>query len=209
MTLCKEWRTLKFFKSEEWKKLKNIEGIPAPNLRLRALEECSYDETRVVILGQDPYPNGDHACGLAFSVYPHISKLPGSLNNILYEYRSDLGYDHPRSGDLSDWVHRGILLLNTSLTVERGRPGSHRDLGWSRLAYEVLKRLNEKATPVVFILWGKEAQQYKAAIDAPQHLVLTSPHPSPLSARLGFFGSKPFSKACSHLGVDKTLWKLT
>ncbi len=209
MTLCKEWSNLKFFKSDTWEKLKDIEGIPEPSKRLRALELCSYDETRVVILGQDPYPNGDHACGLAFSVYPHVSRLPSSLNNIFCEYRSDLGYPNPRNGDLIEWVHRGVLLLNTSLTVERGRPGSHSKLGWAKLAYEVLRKLNDKDSPVVYILWGKAAQEYKAIITNEKHLVLTAPHPSPLAAHTGFFGSKPFSKTCTFLGVDKSLWKLT
>lgn len=209
MTLSGKWSRLRFWKTDEWKKLKDIEGVPAPHLRLRALELTPYEDLLVVILGQDPYHNRDHANGLGFSVYPHVKRLPGSLNNIFTEYRSDLGYNYPRNGDLTEWANRGILLINSALSVGEGSANSHRGIGWEKLTYEVLRTVNDKEQPVVVILWGKQAGEYRAIINNPKHLVLTSPHPSPLSARTGFFGSKPFSKTCDFLKVDKTLWKLT
>lgn len=210
MTLKGKWSKLRFWNTPDWQKLKDIEGIPAPRLRLRALEMTSYEDTRVVILGQDPYPNREHAHGLCFSVQPHVERLPISLNNVLSEYRSDLGYPRPRHGCLDLWAHRGVLMLNSALSVAEGQPESHKGLGWEKLTFEILRLLDDKDSPVVVILWGKQAQEYKATItNTNRHLVLTAPHPSPRSARLGFFGSKPFSQAAEHLGVSNTLWKLT
>ena len=168
-----------------------------------------FDKVRVVIVGQDPYPTRGMAHGLAFSVLPHVKKLPRSLANIFKEYRDDLEFSEPRNGDLRSWHERGVLLLNQVLTVEEGLPLSHNHLGWQLLTFEVVKRLSEDRDKLVFILWGNEARRLKAQIDTDKHLVLESVHPSPLSAHAGFFGSKPFSKTCEFLGVSKeSLWKL-
>ena len=207
-----DWEKLKFFQSGDWEKVhtqvdKSNTFPPRPDW-YRALELTQPNDVKIVILGQDAYPSKGHANGLAFSVYPHVKPLPASLRNIFKEYQSDLDYPCPTSGDLSVWASRGILLLNTCLTVEEGKPGSHKDLGWERLAYEIFTKLNEADRPLAFILWGNDAQQFSARIDNPKHLVLKSAHPSPLAASKGFFGSKPFSKAAAHIGVDKSIWKL-
>lgn len=172
-----------------------------------ALRETPFDKVKVVILGQDPYPTKGMAHGFAFSVLPHIKTLPPSLRNILREYSADLGYPPPRNGDLRDWASRGVLLLNTILTVEEGKPLSHKNIGWEKLCYEVIRCLAERRN-VVFVLWGRAAQEYKAACgDCP---VVASPHPSPLSK--GFLGSRPFTRTNEELvklGVEPVEWRLT
>ena len=160
---------------------------------------------QVVILGQDPYPTNDFACGLAFSV-KEDSKLPKSLINIFKELEDDLGI-LKENGDLTSWAKNGVLLLNTILTVEYGKPLSHQNIGWEIFTDHVLNYLNSLDKKIVFILWGNPAIKKGKMLNNPNHLVLTSPHPSPLSSYRGFFGSKPFSKTCAFLGTDKSIWK--
>ncbi len=164
--------------------------LPPAHQRLSALELCPPDICRVVILGQDPYPTPGHAHGLAFSVEPDVRPLPRSLNNIYKEMQDDLG-GAPVNGDLRFWARQGVLLLNSSLSVPAGQAGAHAKLGWSALTRQVLARLSNR--PRAFVLWGGHAQKFRDAITGDGHLILASAHPSPLSARRGFFGSRPFS----------------
>ena len=163
---------------------------PAPQI-FAALDACTPGDTRVVILGQDPYPTPGHAHGLAFSVEPDVAPLPRSLANIFAELAEDMG-SHPPNGDLRFWARQGVLLLNTALTVPAGAAGGHARLGWSHLTREVLSALQD--SPRAFVLWGRHAQGFAEHIDGDGHLVLASAHPSPLSARRGFFGARPFSR---------------
>lgn len=159
-----------------------------------ALKLTSYKNTRVVIVGQDPYHGVGEAHGLSFSVRPGI-KVPPSLQNIYKEIYDDLKIVEPKNcGDLTKWAQSGVLLLNAVLTVEKDKAGSHANLGWEYFTDNIIKKLNEKEEPVVFILWGAFARSKKFYITNPKHLVIESPHPSPFSARTGFFGSHPFSK---------------
>lgn len=148
-------------------------------------------DVRVLILGQDPYPTRGHPNGLAFSVAPDVSPLPRSLGNIFKELRDDMG-DVPPNGDLSFWTTQGVMLLNTSLTVPEGHAGAHVKLGWANLTRQVLDTLD--SVPRAFVLWGRHAQSVAAQLTNPNHLQIRTAHPSPLSARRGFFGSRPFSK---------------
>jgi uracil-DNA glycosylase len=157
------------------------------------------ERTRVVILGQDPYPTPGHANGYAFSVGPKVNPLPRSLKNIFAELVSDLGCRYPSNGDLTPWAKQGVLLLNTCLTTKPFQPGAHRKLGWQELTKQVLTELSENTEGRVFILWGRDAQQYEHLIDQKKHLVIKSVHPSPLSAHHGFFGSRPFTKTNAYL----------
>jgi uracil-DNA glycosylase len=161
-----------------------------------------YDKVKVVIIGQDPYHNLGQAHGLSFSV--EKGDYPPSLKNIFQEYMNDLGYAYPKTGNLSSWAHQGVLLLNTVLTVVAHQPMSHQKKGWETFTLEVVKQINLKHEPVVFILWGAHAQSFMPYIDAHKHFILKAPHPSPLSAHRGFFGSKPFSKT-NHFLVSKGL----
>ena len=158
-----------------------------------ALKNTSYKDVKVVIVGQDPYHGEGEAMGLSFSV-PNGIKLPPSLKNIYKELEDDLGIKPVASGDLTKWTNEGVLLLNATLTVVKDTPNSHSKLGWDRFTDYVIKKLNAREDPVVFILWGNFARSKKQYITNPKHLVIESPHPSPFSARTGFFGSKPFSK---------------
>jgi len=158
----------------------------------RALINTDYNDVKVVIVGQDPYHGEGEAMGLSFSVNEGI-KLPPSLKNIYKELFEDTGVTR-LSGDLSDWTKQGVLLLNSTLTVVKDTPASHSKIGWDKFTDEIIKKVNEKETPVVFILWGNFAKTKKELITNPKHLVIESAHPSPFSARNGFFGSKPFSK---------------
>ena len=166
---------------------------PPKNYVFNALKLTSYKDTKVVIVGQDPYHGEGEAHGLSFSVQKGV-KIPPSLQNIYKELYNDLGIKPALYGDLTKWAKEGVLLLNAVLTVEKDKPASHRNLGWELLTDYIIKALNEKDEPVVFILWGNFAKEKKKYITNPKHLVLTSPHPSPYSASSGFFGSKPFSK---------------
>lgn len=158
-----------------------------------ALHFTSYSDTKVVILGQDPYHGPKQAHGLSFSVNPGV-KTPPSLVNIYKELHSDLNCYIPNNGYLKKWADQGVLLLNTVLTVRNGEANSHKNKGWEEFTTQVIKVLNEKETPVVFILWGNNAISKESLITNPKHLIIKSVHPSPLSASRGFFGSKPFSK---------------
>ena len=158
-----------------------------------AFQNTSYEDVKVVILGQDPYHGEGEAEGLAFSVKEGIPKPP-SLVNIFTELKDDLGYPIPKNGSLVPWTKQGVLLLNASLTVVKDTPKSHSGKGWEIFTDEVIKIINKKNTPVVFILWGSDARSKKALITNPIHYIIESPHPSPLSSYRGFFGSKPFSK---------------
>lgn len=159
----------------------------------RALALTDYDDVKVVILGQDPYHGEGQANGLAFAVNPYIP-LPPSEQNIYKELKDDLGIEISNNGDLSYWARQGVLLLNTVLTVEQGKAFSHSKLGWETFTDTVIKKLNEREKPIVFVLWGSHARQKSELITNPKHYIIYSAHPSPLSAHRGFLGSKPFSK---------------
>jgi uracil-DNA glycosylase len=158
-----------------------------------AFEFASFDNTRVLLLGQDPYHGEGQAHGLCFSVRPEI-KTPRSLLNIYKELNSDLGCEIPDHGYLADWAKQGVLMLNTVLTVRESEANSHRKKGWEKFTDAVIQKVNAKSSRVVFVLWGKPAQKKLNLIDAERHSIVQSAHPSPLSARTGFFGSRPFSK---------------
>ena len=158
-----------------------------------ALHYTPFAETKVVILGQDPYHGPGQAHGLSFSVQPGV-KVPPSLQNIFKELRDDLGCSIPNNGCLVKWAEQGVLLLNTVLTVRKSAPNSHRGIGWETFTDQVIRTLNEREKPVVFILWGRNAQAKQQLISS-KHYLIESPHPSPFSADRGFFGSRPFSKA--------------
>lgn len=168
--------------------------FPPKDHIFEALKLTSYENTKVVIVGQDPYHGTGEAHGLSFSVKPGV-RVPPSLQNIYKEIYNDLGITEPRDcGDLTKWAKEGVLLLNSILTVEKDKAGSHSSLGWEYFTDNIIKKLNEKETPVVFILWGSFARSKKYYITNPNHFIVESTHPSPFSANNGFFGSKPFSK---------------
>ncbi|MDD8048879.1 MAG: uracil-DNA glycosylase [Thomasclavelia sp.] len=182
---------------------------PPKNEIFRALNLCSFEDVKVVILGQDPYHEKGQANGLAFSVTKN-TKIPPSLVNIYKELHDDLGIKIPNNGDLTPWAKQGVLLLNNVLTVEEGKANSHKGKGWEEFTLNIVKALNEREKPLVFILWGANAIAKKQYISS-RHLVLTSVHPSPLSAYRGFFGSKPFSKTNEFLkknGIKEIDWSI-
>lgn len=186
--------------------------LPPEEFRFLALEATPLTEVKVVILGQDPYPTLGHAHGLSFSVLPSVKPLPRSLNNIHKEMLSDLDIDNKHAGYLLDWAKQGVLLLNTVLTVEEGNAGSHQKKGWEAFTDAVIQAVNQQEQPVVFILWGAHAQKKAALIDQSKHHIISSAHPSPLSAKQGFFGSQPFSKANAFLqsvGRTPIQWELS
>lgn len=183
------------FVKEEYK---SKEIYPPGKNIFKAFNECTVDDVKVVILGQDPYHTSGVANGLAFSANAD-QKIPPSLRNIYKEIRSDLQIEPPDSPDLSSWAKQGVLLLNATLTVEKGKAGSHQGKGWEEFTDEVIKRLSELTENLVFFLWGAYAQKKGLVIDKSKHLIIESPHPSPFSADKGFFGSKPFSKANEYL----------
>ena len=164
-----------------------------------AFKQCSYKNTKVVIIGQDPYHGQDQAHGLSFSV--KTQKIPPSLRNIFKELENDLSYKR-LSPNLTDWAKQGVLLLNSVLTVTEGKPNSHKGWGWETFTDNVIQEINNNKNGIVFILWGKEAQKKGAKIDENKHIIIKSNHPSPLSANKGgFFGTKPFSKCNSYLQI--------
>ncbi len=165
---------------------------PPADKIFQALEITPLEQVKVVILGQDPYHGDGQAHGLAFSV-PEGVQHPPSLRNIFKELQEDLGQAYPRSGDLSPWARQGVLLLNTGLTVRQKAAGSHTGLGWSRFTDAIISTINREKQGVIFVLWGSLAQQKKPLISTPPHHLIEAPHPSPLSAYRGFFGSRPFS----------------
>nr|WP_188205971.1 uracil-DNA glycosylase [Alkalibacillus aidingensis] len=171
---------------------------PPYNQIFRALNLTSFKDTKVVILGQDPYHGEKQANGLSFSVNQG-TKIPPSLKNIYKELAEDIGCDIPEHGDLTHWATEGVLLLNTILTVEDGKPNSHKLLGWEELTNQIIELLSNYKDHVVFILWGKQALEKQKFIDQTRHTIIHGPHPSPLSAYRGFFGSKPFSQTNHNL----------
>ena len=183
--------------------------LPAGENVLRAFKQ-PFAQVRVLIVGQDPYPTPGHAVGLSFSVAPEVRRLPGSLVNIFREYSEDLGYPTPTTGDLTPWAERGVLLLNRVLTVQPGKPGSHRGKGWEEVTEQAIRALAARKTePLVAILWGRDARTLAPLLEGIP--TVESAHPSPYSAASGFFGSRPFSRA-NHLleqeGAQPVDWKL-
>ena len=175
------------------KRRSEVRVFPEEKNVFNALELTPFESVKVVILGQDPYHGFGQAHGLSFSVQKG-TPLPPSLKNIYKELQEDIGGELPTEGDLSHWAKQGVLLLNTVLTVEEGNANSHKGMGWERLTNRLIESLNELKHPVIFILWGKPAQDKEKLITNPNHVILKAPHPSPLSAYRGFFGSKPFSR---------------
>ena len=183
---------------------------PPKSRILRALSLTDYDNVKVVILGQDPYHGDKEANGLAFAVSDGI-KLPPSLKNIYKELDSDLKIPPSNKGNLECWAKEGVLLLNAVLTVEKDKAASHKNIGWEQFTDAIIKKINEKETPVVFILWGNFAKSKKIYITNKKHYIIESSHPSPFSANYGFFGSKPFSKTNKYLkqnGLKEIDWCL-
>jgi uracil-DNA glycosylase len=182
--------------------------LPAgPNV-LRAFSQ-PFDDVRVLIVGQDPYPTPGHAVGLSFSVGPEVRPLPPSLVNIFREYADDLGFPEPATGDLSPWSEHGVLLLNRALTVAPHRPAAHRGEGWEEVTEQAIRSLAARGTPLVAILWGRDARNLRPLLGGVP--CIESAHPSPMSARSGFFGSRPFSRANLLLvqqGAEPVDWKL-
>jgi uracil-DNA glycosylase len=184
--------------------------LPAGANVLRAFT-FPFDGIRVLIVGQDPYPTPGHAVGLSFSVAPDVRPLPRSLDNIFTEYTADLGYPQPATGDLTPWAERGVLLLNRVLTVRPGNPASHRGKGWEAVTECAIRALVARAQPLVAILWGRDASTLKPMLEHRDCVAIESPHPSPLSASRGFFGSRPFSRAnelLAGMGADPIDWRL-
>jgi uracil-DNA glycosylase len=176
---------------------------PAEENIFNAFNLTSFENLKVVIIGQDPYHGAAQAHGLAFSVLDD-TPLPPSLRNIFTEYTTDLHLPMPLYGDLSKWAKEGVFLINAVLTVRAGEPTSHKNKGWEKFIKRVIEIINEKKENIVFILWGADAHKYALLLDEQKHLILRAPHPSPLSSYRGFFGSKPFSKTndyltCNHL----------
>lgn len=177
-------------------KLQNVIYPSSANI-YNAFKKTSYDDVKVVILGQDPYHEEGQANGLAFSVNNGV-KMPPSLKNIFKELQDDIGGELRTNPDLTDWAKQGVFLLNSSLTVIEGRPNSMADI-WNTFTDSIIKLLNSKEKPIIFVLWGKNARNKKKLIDTNKHFIIESAHPSPLSAYRGFFGSKPFSKVNEYL----------
>lgn len=195
-TVNEEYRTRKIF--------------PPANDVFNAFHLTPLKEVKVVILGQDPYHGENQAHGLCFSVKPEV-EIPPSLVNIYQELHDDLGCRIPTHGYLEKWAKQGVLLLNTVLTVRAHQANSHRGIGWEEFTDAAIRVLNTQDRPMVFILWGRPAQMKKAMLDNPKHLILEAPHPSPLSAYRGFFGSRPFSQANHFLeanGVEPIDWQI-
>ena len=182
---------------------------PGPDV-LRAFT-FPFEQVRVLIVGQDPYPTPGHPVGLSFSVAPGVTPLPRSLANIFTEYSADLGYPRPANGDLTPWAGRGVMLLNRVLTVRPGSPASHRGKGWEAVTECAIRALAAREAPLVAILWGRDAATLTPMLADSGCAAIESPHPSPLSASRGFFGSRPFSRAnalLSGMGADPIDWRL-
>jgi uracil-DNA glycosylase len=200
------WKQLQSFVEEE---RRNTTVYPAREHVFAALHTTPYADVKVLILGQDPYHGARQAHGLCFSVQRDVDPPP-SLMNIFKELRDDLGVTLPTHGNLESWARRGVLLLNTTLTVRAGQAASHQGKGWETFTDQVIRVVNEKPF-VVFVLWGAHARKKKALIDTTRHIVIESAHPSPLSAHNGFFGSRPFSKvnaALRNAGFEEIDWSL-
>lgn len=192
-------QALKAFLAE--RKAQQINIYPHSSNWFHALEATPLDQVRVVILGQDPYHQPGQAHGLSFSVMPGV-KIPPSLRNIYKELESDLGIKAPNHGYLESWAKQGVLLLNAVLTVEDSNANAHQGQGWEQFTDRVIELVNEHSAGTVFVLWGSYAQKKGAKVDIHRHLVINSPHPSPLSAHRGFFGSRPFSQANNWLAAQ-------
>jgi uracil-DNA glycosylase len=199
------WEKLTEFVRNEYE---NETVYPPPKFIFNAFELCPFDSVRVVILGQDPYHGPKQAHGLCFSV-PEKVAVPPSLQNIYKEINEDLGLPIPKTGNLESWAKQGVLLLNATLSVRANTPGSHQRKGWEEFTDAVIRELSEKKEHLVFILWGRYAQEKGAVINTEKHLILTAAHPSPFSAYNGFFGCKHFSKTNEYLethGENKIQW---
>ena len=184
--------------------------LPAGENVLRAFT-FPFDDVRVLIVGQDPYPTPGHAVGLSFSVAPDVRPLPRSLDNIFKEYATDLGHPAPSTGDLTTWSQRGVMMLNRVLTVRPGAPASHRGKGWEAVTECAIRALVARPQPLVAVLWGRDAGTLKPMLTGERCLTIESVHPSPLSASRGFFGSRPFSRAnqlLTEVGSDPIDWQL-
>jgi uracil-DNA glycosylase len=202
------FRELSAFVASERERHEVFPGVPDV---YRALAHTPYDRVNVLILGQDPYHDVGRAHGLCFSVRPG-TRPPPSLVNIFKELRDDLGVAVPQTGCLTKWADQGVLLLNAVLTVRAHQPNSHKDCGWETFTDAIVRRVNERPDPVVFVLWGGYAQKKQRLIDAGRHTIIRSAHPSPLSAHNGFFGSRPFSRINAALraaGKPEIDWSLT
>lgn len=199
-------KNLMAFLTTEYKKDKII--YPSVENYFAALDLVDVEKVKVVILGQDPYHGENEAHGLCFSVQDGVT-IPPSLRNIFKELKADVGCDAPKSGDLTGWSKQGVLLLNSVLTVEKDKAASHQGKGWEQFTDKIISVVNEHTEKTVFILWGAYAQKKAAFVDRNRHLVIESPHPSPLAAHRGFFGSKPFSRTNEWLcanGRDPIRW---
>ncbi len=186
------------------------EVFPPENQIFTALELTPYDQVKVIIIGQDPYHDNDQAHGLCFSVNSGI-KIPASLRNIFKELHNDLGIPPNDCGYLASWAQQGILMINTTLTVEAHKAASHSGKGWEKFTDSIIRKISEKERPVVFVLWGGHAQKKEPLINNDRHIIIKSAHPSPLSAYRGFFGSRPFSKindALETSGLEPIDWQL-
>ncbi|WP_345642630.1 uracil-DNA glycosylase [Streptomyces tremellae] len=182
--------------------------LPAGENVLRAFKQ-PFDDVRVLIVGQDPYPTPGHAVGLSFSVAPDVRPLPGSLENIFRELHGDLGLPRPSTGDLTPWTRQGVLLLNRALTTAPRKPAAHRGKGWEEVTEQAIRALVARGKPLVSILWGRDARNLRPLLG--DYPAIESAHPSPMSADRGFFGSRPFSKANDLLvrqGADPVDWRL-
>lgn len=182
--------------------------FPPADKIFNAFNLCTFENVKVVIIGQDPYHGDNQANGLSFSVSDGI-RIPPSLINIYKEIKSDLGINPPSSGNLERWAKQGVLLLNATLTVQKGTPNSHQGKGWEQFTDAVIKQISDRKENVVFILWGAYAKKKGEIIDRDKHYIIESPHPSPFSADRGFFGSKPFSKTNEYLklnGLNEIKW---
>ncbi len=192
------------------KEYQNHLCLPKGKDIFNAMNYTPFDQVKVVIMGQDPYPTPGHAHGLCFSVQEQVRPLPPSLVNIFKEIEQDLGQPFPENGYLIRWAQQGVLMLNAVLTVRSGKPRSHQGKGWETFTNEIIKKISEHKENVVFMLWGGDAKKKKALIDTSKHLILESGHPSPLSANRGYwFGNKHFSKTNNFLqskGLEKIIW---
>lgn len=199
------WNLELEFKQDYFKKINNFLKnekdkviFPPKNKIFAAFDLCKWEDLKVVIIGQDPYHNEHQAHGLAFSVL--VEKLPPSLKNIYKEIESEYGYEMPKNnGNLESWAKQGVLLLNTALTVEKNKPGSHAKIGWHTFTENIIKKISTEKNNVVFVLWGNHAHQFKELINEEKHEILESSHPSPFSARKSFFGSNHFVKINDYL----------
>ena len=202
------YRQLYQFVKEEYSR--TVVYPPAEDI-FNALHFTPLSEVKVLILGQDPYHNEHQAHGLSFSVLPDQKEIPPSLQNIYKELHDDLGCKIPNHGCLTKWAEQGVLMLNTVLTVRAHQANSHRGIGWEEFTDAAIMALNSQDRPIVFILWGAPAQRKARMLDNPKHLILKAPHPSPLSAYRGFFGSKPFSQTNDFLkehGIEPIDWQI-